>query len=249
MPKVSRRIFPGFYTEARRKGFLIFQIKEKSAIGHLPVFSTSPDISDPGSWTAHQTLLRKDSSGKWIDFRVIAHEGKAYLFYTENHGEVMVRSTDLAHFPSGWGPAKEAFGGIQEAVHVYKVRGKHEFHMVYELNNKGVRSFGLATAPHPEGPWRKVTDTYATGCQLGFNDGQVWTDMVSHGELIRSGHDERMEYEPGRERCLIQGILRKNHVGQYLDLSWQLGLMQRHMPGKSRPGGFGARGHRRAPGH
>jgi endo-1,4-beta-xylanase len=99
--------------------------------------------------------------------------------------------------------------------------------MIYELNKGGLRSFALAVSTALEGPWKRVTDKYATGNQLKTADGvAAWTEMVSHGELLRSGHNERMEYDPGNCRWLVQGILKKDSNVPYPSLPWKLGIMR-----------------------
>jgi len=99
--------------------------------------------------------------------------------------------------------------------------------MIYELNEEGMRSFGIAMAENLNGPWERVTDRYATGDQLKYvgNTGH-WTEMVSHGEVIRSAYGERMEYEPNDCRWLIQGILKKEAKVSYSELPWKLGLIR-----------------------
>ena len=88
--------------------------------------------------------------------------------------------------------------------------------MIYELNNKNIRSFGLAIANNLEGPWEKVTDNYATGKQLtSRSEINQWTEMVSHGEVIRSSYDEQMEYDPEGCQWLIQGIRSEEIKGPY----------------------------------
>ncbi|UCD52595.1 MAG: hypothetical protein JSW27_08150, partial [Phycisphaerales bacterium] len=131
-------------------------------------------------------------------------------------------------FPHGWSEGQAVFNGVHEAVHVYKVKGRDEYHMIYELNSGGVRSFGLARASHLAGPWEKVTDAYATGSQLICAPGVTrWTDIVSHGEVIRSGYDERLEYNADSPVLLIQG--RPDDAGStpYPSLPWKLGLITR----------------------
>jgi hypothetical protein len=49
--------------------------------------------------------------------------------------------------------------------------------------------------------------------------------MVSHGEALRSGYNEWMEYEPQGCRWLVQGILTKDSKGPYPSLSWKLGMI------------------------
>ena len=211
-----------FYFTPQRMWYLVFQNRDSN---YQPVYSTSGNISDPKSWSAPKALITKDNKAKWIDFWVLCYEGRAYLFYTEDHSGVVVRSAGLEDFPQGWGEPKTVYSDIHEAVHIYKVRDKTEFHMVYELNKGGLRSFGLAMAPHPEGPWRKVTDEYATGDQLECGGGGAWTEMVSHGEALRSGYDEKMEYDAENCRWLIQGIMKKDKDGAYPSLPWKLGVI------------------------
>ena len=213
------------YYGPQRKWYLIFQTRDAN---YQPAFSTTATISRPETWSEPERLIVKDAGAKWIDFWVICDETRAYLFYTQAqaHRGVMVRSTGLDQFPRGWGEAVMVFDGVHEAVHVYRVKGRNEYHMIYELNEGGVRSFGLASSAHLAGPWQKVTDRYATGEQLAYaHEVKAWTEMVSHGEALRSGYEERMEYEPHGCRWLIQGILRRDLQGPYPSLPWQLGIM------------------------
>lgn len=213
-----------FYFEPHQKWYLIFQNRDSN---YQPAFSTNTEINNPNTWTIHQNLLEKNSDKKWIDFWVIADKEKVYLFYTEGHNGVMVRSTNINQFPNNWGPAKMVFSNVHEAVHLYKVANKNEFHMIYELNNKGVRSFGLACAKNLEGPWEKVKNNYATGEQLYYGKNQQkWTEIVSHGEVIRSGYNQQLEYNPTNCKWLIQG-LNKNDLGNdYPSLPWKLGIIE-----------------------
>ncbi len=64
----------------------------------------------------------------------MADKKKVYLFYTGAHSGVMVRSTIVNNFPNGWGKNKKVFDDVHEAVHIYKVKNKKEYHMIYELN-------------------------------------------------------------------------------------------------------------------
>ena len=210
-----------FYFSPQKKWYLLFQNLDAN---YQPVFSTTENMEDPQSWSKPQPLLIKDAKAKWIDFWVLCDKGRAYLYYTEGHNGVIVRSTSLNNFPVGWNKGKTVFTNIHEAVHVYKVEGKPEFHMFYELNHKNVRSFGMAKASHPEGPWTKVSDEYATGEQLK-SKGKPWTEMVSHGEILRSGFDEKLEYNPEKCRWLIQGIMKKDKDITYPLLPWKLGVI------------------------
>lgn len=224
------------YYEPQAKWYLVFQNRDAN---YQPVYSTTATISKPESWSRPLPLVRKDARAKWIDFWVLCDDTRAFLFYTQAHRELVVRTTSLAAFPNGWGESKKIFEGIHEAVHIYKVRRDDEYHMIYELNRQGIRSFGLATAEDPAGPWTKVTDDYATGDQLSFTGrAGSWTDMVSHGEVIRTGYNQRMEYDPADCRWLIQGILKEDSNLAYPSLPWKLGIMKKvELNGESSPAG------------
>jgi len=215
-----------FYFELQQRWYLVFQNRDAF---YQPVFSTTATIGRPESWSRPAALVRKDEPAKWIDFWVICDETKACLFYTREHRDVFVRTTTLEAFPRGWGEGRKVFSGVHEAVHVYKVKGRNEYHMIYELKDEaGRRSFGLATARERTGRWKKVTDAHATGEQLQFSDGQAkWTEMVSHGEAIRAGFDQRMEYEPNTCRWLIQGLMTRELDKPYVLLPWRLGVMSK----------------------
>jgi endo-1,4-beta-xylanase len=203
--------------------YLIFQNRDAN---YQPAYCTNPDISNPKGWSNHKILIAKDAEKKWIDFWIIADYEKVFLFYTEGHKEVMVRTTRIQDFPGNWSKSKIAFNDVHEAVHIYKVRYKQEFHLIYEMNKGGIRSFGLARATNPEGPWEKITEEYATGEQLNSEE-EKWTEMVSHGEAIRSGYNQLMEYEPEHCRWIIQGIQKKELNKPYQMLPWQLGIIEK----------------------
>ena len=213
-----------FHFEPQNRWYLIFQNRDAN---YQPAYSTTTTISQPASWSQPLPLIRKDAREKWIDFWIICDDTKAYLFYTQAHRQVMVRFTNLEAFPRGWGASKMVFAGIHEAVHIYKVKGTSEYHMIYELNTQGVRSFGLARAEHPTGPWAKITDDYATGALLSLTGkAGPWTEMVSHGEAIRIGYNQRMEYDPDDCRWLIQGLRKEGADVPYISLPWKLGIMK-----------------------
>ena len=101
--------------------------------------------------------------------------------------------------------------------------------MLYEtsVEPQKMRRYGLATAPDLLGPWTRVTDDYASGHKLVFPDNIApWTDQVSHGEMIRTGYDQKLEYDPGQSRFLVQGLILKKRDGEYRKLGWQLGIIQ-----------------------
>ena len=213
-----------FFFEPQHRWYLIFQTRDSN---YQPAYATTQAIFKPESWSAPEALLEKDERAKWIDFWVICDETTAYLFYTRSHSDIYARTTRIDEFPAGWSAGRKVFSGVHEAAHVYKVKDRNEYHMIYELNRRGQRSFGLAVAEHLAGPWKKITDEYATGAQLRYAKGQEeWTGEVSHGEAIRSGYDQRLVYEPQDCRWMIQGLTQAEHQGPYPDLPWKLGIVR-----------------------
>jgi len=217
-----------FYFAPHKKWYLLFQNRDSN---YQPMLSHNVEISDVDGWSNPQPLLSKDHPEKWIDFWIICDTDEAHLFYTQGHKGIMHRSTRLADFPHNWGTANEVFADVHEAAHIYKVKDHAQYHMIYERNTPQGRCYGLATADTLRGPWKKSTDQYATGEQLQDGEGgKKWTEMVSHGEALRSGYDQRLEYDPAEGRWLIQGILRSDSHLPYPTLPWQLGIITKTLP-------------------
>lgn len=211
--------------EPQKTWYLIYQTRDSN---YQPMYSTTKTICKPESWTRPAPLVRKDDKAKWIDFWIICDDTTAYFFYTRGHRDVYVRTTSLQDFPRGFGEGRKVFSGVHEAVHVYRAAGRGEYHMLYELNRGGRRSYGLAVAARLPGPWKKVTDEFATGAQLRYpSDADVWTEMVSHGEMIRRGCNQRLEYDPSRAEFLVQGLLKSECRGPYPSLPWRLGIIRK----------------------
>lgn len=219
-----------FYFEPQRRWYLIYQVRdEKSGADYRPVYATAPVVDQPGAWDGPHPLAEKQDSAKWIDFWVICDETTACLFYTRGHRDVYAMTTPLSEFPRGFANPRVVFGPVHEAVHIYQAEGRAEYHMLCEMRTpEDIRHFSLFTAPHPLGPWSLVDERYAAGEQLISADSAArWTEEVSHGEMLRVGVDQRLEYDASRPRFLIQGLLKAEHQGAYPSLPWKLGLITR----------------------
>ena len=60
-----------------------------------------------------------------------------------------------------------------------------------------------------------------------LHEGKRWTDSFSHGELIRSGHDQTLEVDPAQLRFLFQGVTDENRRGKkYGEIPWRLGILR-----------------------
>ena len=56
---------------------------------------------------------------------------------------------------------------------------------------------------------------------------QKWSDVISYGELLRGGYDERLETGPANLRFLFQGVLDAERQGKnYGEIPWRLGLLE-----------------------
>ncbi len=216
-----------FYFEPQQLWYLIYQNTDDY---YQPVYSVNSYVGNPEDWAAPQNLIEKDEEDKWIDFWIIADDSLVYLFYTQSHWDVMVRSTRIEDFPSGWGEAEKVLSGVHEAVHIYKEKDQPLYQMIYESNGGGVdgyRYFGKAVADKLDGPWVITDSLYASGEKLVYPSGvEQWTELVSHGEAVRTGYDQRLEYDAENPVWLIQGLNRRDFIDEYAELPWKLGLIK-----------------------
>jgi len=111
-------------------------------------------------------------------------------------------------------------------AYLFFTRSHKKYMMLVETSpDRKMRRYGMATAVSLGGPWSPASD-FASGPQLRYEPGaEVWTDEVSHGELIRTGYDERLAADPARFEFLIQGMPAPEHQGDYPSWPWRLGLI------------------------
>ena len=221
-----------FYFTPHRRWYLIYQLADPTrtpAFG--PDYSTTTDLADPGSWSKPQPMVTNaPAKPKWLDFWVICDAEKAHLFYTTLDGHMWRRETKLGNFPLGWSEQTLALeGDIFEASHTYRLKGRSEYLTIVEAQTSGRRYYKAYLAERLEGPWRGLADTLARPFAARENVSQSpeWTASISHGELLRSGVDERMEVAPANLRFLFQGASEKDYRGtNYGGIPWRLGLLE-----------------------
>jgi hypothetical protein len=221
-----------FYFTPHRRWYLIYQLADPArtpAFG--PYFSTTTDVADVKSWTKPQSMVTNaPEKPKWLDFWVICDAEKAHLFYTSLDGHMWRRETKIADFPFGWSEQTLALkGDIFEASHTYKLKGREQYLTVIEAQAPGRRYYKAYVADRLEGPWRGLADTLAKPFAARENVRQSpgWTASISHGELIRTGVDERMEVDPANLRFLFQGVSEADYRGaKYGGIPWRLGLLE-----------------------
>jgi hypothetical protein len=62
------------------------------------------------------------------------------------------------------------------------------------------------SAERLDGPWKALADTNAKSfASLTVWTAGKWTNTIDHGELIRSGYDQKMEIDPNNLRWVYQG--------------------------------------------
>jgi len=117
---------------------------------------------------------------------------------------------------------------IFEASHTYRVRGRDRFFTFVEAQAGDRRYFKAYAADRLDAEWKPLADTRDAPFVGVANIGpDPWTQSVSHGELLRTGTDERLEVDPEDVRLVFQGVSDADRKGKkYGDIPWRLGLLE-----------------------
>jgi hypothetical protein len=225
-----------FYFTPQQRWYLICQAADETwgKPPYRPAFSTTSDIADPNSWAKLQPLFDRQPENvkAWLDFWVICDDARAYLFFTSLDGKMWRAETSLAEFPKGWStPVVALTGDIFEAGHTYRLKGLSKYLTLIEAQNgHGWRYYKAYRADRLDGTWQPLAadkdKAFASMMNVRPADAR-WTDVVSHGELLRSGTDEKLEVDPAHLRFLFQGVLDKDRQGKgYGAIPWKLGLLE-----------------------
>ena len=221
-----------FYFRPHGRWYLIYQIADKNhAPPFGPAFSTSTDLGDPKSWSKPQWLFPAGTEKrKGLDFWIICDERKAHLFYTSNDGRMWRSETKLAEFPTGWSPPQVALqADIFEASHTYRLKGMNKHLTIVEAQADRRRYYKAYLADRLDGPWQGLADRRDKPFAAPSNlvPAPDWTTNISHGELLRTGVDERLEIDPANLRFLIQGASDPEYRGNsYGKIPWRLGILE-----------------------
>jgi len=225
-----------FYFTPHKKWYLICQAADQAwgEPAYRPAFSATATVGDPNSWAKLQPMYdsKPENVTGWLDFWVICDDAKAYLFFTSLDGKMWRAETSLSAFPKGWSmPAVALTGDVFEASHTYRFRGLDKYLTLIEAQNGyGWRYYKAYTADRLDGDWQPLAaekDKAFASMQNVKPAGERWTDVVSHGELLRAGRDEKLEIDPANLRLLFQGVLEKDRQGKpYGEIPWKLGLLE-----------------------
>ena len=204
-----------FYFAPQSKWYLIFQSGQ-------PQYSTNDDVGKPEAWTQPVNFFASDPPGYtanrgmgfWLDFFVICDDVNCHLFFTDDDGELFRSQTTVANFPMGFGDATVAIQGVKETVFEgsthYRIKGKNAYLTIVEaFGPTGNRFFRSFVSSSLDGVWTPLADNwsnpFAGKTNVTFADGVMWTNDISHGELIRDGYDQKLEIDPANLKFLYQG--------------------------------------------
>lgn len=226
-----------FYFEPQKLWYLIYQSQH-------PTYSTTTDISKPETWTKPQSFFEgtpRSVVQGWLDYWVICDETHAYLFFTDDHGRFYRSRTSLTEFPKGFDEPvvvmqekdpRELF----EASCTYRIKGTNQYLTLIEAANEQWRRYFKAfIADSLDGEWRPLAaewgNSFADTTRIRTEDNsKLWTNDISHGELLRDGYDQNMTIDPANLVLLYQGLNPDEMRGKkytYGQLPWKLGLLRR----------------------
>jgi hypothetical protein len=212
-----------FYFKPHKKWYLITQWPGS--------YATTDDIANP-NWSTKQKLLQGEPSNA-LDFWVICNDTHCYLYFSRDDGVLYVSKTTIANFPnfSGYSIVMEDHRGngsnyLFEASNVYKLDGQNKYLLMVEAYISGPRFFRSWTSTSLDGPWAPLADTetnpFAGNNNVEWPTGK-WANGISHGELIRSGYDEKMTIDPCNIQFLYQG--ESGPGATYDTIPYKLGLL------------------------
>lgn len=220
-----------FYFEPGDEWYLVYQTG-------LPSYSTTSDPNDPTSWSAPQNFMdevpdiveQNMGNGNWLDFFVICDDSMCYLFSADDNGHVYRAETTIGEFPNGFRNTQivleDSANNLFEGGAVY--RAGDTYLLLWEaIGSDGRRWYRSFTADSLSGQWQPLADTednpFARSNNVSFDDGNAWTQDISHGELVRTSADQTVTIDPCNLQFLYQGM-DPSSSGDYSQLPWRLAL-------------------------
>ena len=224
-----------FYFRPHKKWYLICQAANDSwEPKYQPAFSSTDDIESPDSWSNLTPLFEKKPTHvkAWLDFWVICDDTKAHLFFTSLNGRMWRSEKRLQQFPGGWSrPEVVLQADVFEASHTYRLKGQDKYLTLIEAQHgHGWRYYKAYLADRLDGRWIPLAaeKDVSFASMLNVEQPQTrWTDVISHGELLRAGYDEKLQVDGDNLRLLFQGVLNRQRTGKnYGQIPWRLGILE-----------------------
>ncbi|KAF2274457.1 glycoside hydrolase [Westerdykella ornata] len=226
-----------FYFAPQKLWYLVYQNGNAA-------YSTNPDISNPKGWTAPKTFYNgtpktiedRLTGGYWVDMWVICDDKNCHLFSSDDNGRLYRSQTPVSQFPNGMSEPVIAMEekrkeDMFEASNIYRYASGKYLLLVECIGSTG-RYFRSWTSTDIAGPWKPLADKESNPF-LGASNvkftGKQWTKSISHGELIRTSHDQTLSIDPCKMRYLYQGVDPTVDVS-YNSLPWRLGLAEHKNP-------------------
>ncbi len=224
-----------FYFRPHAKWYLICQAADDSwEPKYQPAFSSTDDIASPDSWSKLTPLFEKKPANVkgWLDFWVICDDTKAHLFFTSLNGKMWRSDTRLQQFPGGWSRPEVALeADVFEASHTYRLKGQDKYLTLIEAQHgHGWRYYKAYLADRLDGQWIPLAadkdSAFASMLNVEHPHAR-WTDVISHGELLRAGYDEKLQVDGDNLRLLFQGVGNRQRTGKnYGQIPWRLGILE-----------------------
>ena len=104
--------------------------------------------------------------------------------------------------------AREMFEGSS----TYRIKGTNQYLTLIEAANENwTRYFKAFIADGLDGEWRPLAaewgNSFADDTRVRSHDGKpLWTKGISHGELLRDGHNQTNTIDPAKLSLLYQGL-------------------------------------------
>ena len=219
-----------FYFAPQQTWYMVYQ-------GGDPLYSTSKDIGDPMSWSAPKPffpvipdIVKAPLGVGWLDFWVICDDKKCYMFGTDDNGRLLRSETALSQFPNGFhntvAVMTEKKEDVFEASNTYKIANTNTYITLVEAISPKGRYFRIWKSDRLDGKWEPFSSAPMNAFASADNVEKIWSEGISHGEMVRTNTDQTMTIDPCRPlEYLFQGNDPAVRVDDYIKLPYRLGVI------------------------